>query len=687
MIPVAIGGGAQAQEPPYADWDCPQCDASFGLDLDLKGGPAYVGDDAYRFGNQSGLDKSDWYLFGDVTSRYIAADLSFLNVEGFLRGGDSNALFAEGGKQGIYEVRASYQSIPQRFFDSGVTPYGGVGSGSLTLPGTWIRGTNTALMTDLENSARPVEIGLDWTNFGIGFDVDAVRDWTFSVDYRRRQKEGVRRSAGSFLFNAVEFTSPLDYATDDLEVVVGYSRDTWEANLTYYSSVFDNDSDALRWDNPYQGINGDNAGRTALAPDNEFHQVTLSGATALPARTMLSGQVSAGSLEQDDILLPYTINPTITTAPLPISRLDGKVSTLNYNVRVVSSPIEKLSLEGEIRYNEFDNEAPLDSFQYVITDVELAPAAVRNTAFGYERRDIKLSGNYRLRRRMKLYAGYDTRRFERNRQERRTTDTDRLWFRFSSRWSNVAEMNLDLFSEERDGSSYEFLGNPAAPQNPLMRKYNLADRDREGVRLRGAFLGSDRADVGVEFEMTDDSYDRSTIGLLASEYSRIGASFSWLVNASASVYATIDNETIETDQANSQSFSLPDWTATTDDEITTGTFGAAFPQLFGGRLGGRLSYTWSQAEGSTRNNTNGLPNEFPDLNSERQTVSLGLDYPYSDNLAFGLEVFYEQLESDDWALDGVDPDTALNLLAFGADAWNYDLSVIYLSVRYQLDAL
>jgi len=78
-----------------------------------------------------------------------------------------------------------------------------------------------------------------------------------------------------------------------------------------------------------------------------------------------------------------------------------------------------------------------------------------------------------------------------------------------------------------------------------------------------------------------------------------------------------------------------------------------------------------------------LPTSFPDLRSTRQNVKLGLSYPFSESLSFGFDYFFEGLDSDDWALDGVSPDTVPNLLALGAQAWNYNANVFYFSVRYQ----
>ena len=59
-----------------------------------------------------------------------------------------------------------------------------------------------------------------------------------------------------------------------------------------------------------------------------------------------------------------------------------------------------------------------------------------------------------------------------------------------------------------------------------------------------------------------------------------------------------------------------------------------------------------------------------------------MSYPYNDSLTFGFDYIFERMDSDDWALDGVNPDTIPNLLALGADAWNYDANIFYFSVRW-----
>ena len=211
----------------------------------------------------------------------------------------------------------------------------------------------------------------------------------------------------------------------------------------------------------------------------------------------------------------------------------------------------------------------------------------------------------------------------------------------------------------------------------------MADRERRGLKLRGTVFTSENSDLGWEFALGNDDYDNSAIGLTESEYVRFGADFSYLYAESASAYASLYNEEIESEQTNSQSFSTPDWRATTDDTFTTATIGTTWPELIG-KLDGNIEYIWSQSVGSTKNDTSGLPTTFPDLRSKRQNLKLGVSYPYSESLTFGFDYIYEKFSSSDWHLDGVEPNTIPNLLALGANAWNYDTSVLYFNVRYQL---
>jgi MtrB/PioB family decaheme-associated outer membrane protein len=664
------------------EWRCDRCAVPEGWELDLTFAPAYVMDDAYRFGDFTGLDEQGGYLFGEFFGRYRDGDANYFSFDGYTLSPDATAVFLKGGKQGVYRLRGSYQSIPRRFYDETVTPFLGNGSDTLTLPSDWVRGSNTAGMTALGDTAQPVGIRRDWDVLRLGFDILPESRWIFSGDYGHTERKGNNLGSGSFLFSATEMTSPVNYTTDDMELGARYQGDSWQAGFNYYGSFFENGNEELRWDNPYAGPAGVDGGAMALAPDNESHQFAFSGSVVLPKRTVVSGQIAFGHLSQDQDLLPYTISPGIDTSPLPLASADASADTTNVNLRVVSSPGRKTTLEGEFRFNDFDNRTPVNVYDYVVTDSAPAEIPVANIAYDYERTELKLRGEYRTTSRMKFQLGFDTRTFRRNFQERSRTRTNRLWFRFKNRIGRKADLAVDVFGESRDGSSYDVLENPAAQQNPLMRKYNLSDRDRYGIRLTGSLYPTERWDFGFDLEYGEDDYEEAAIGLSKTEYTRAGLDASWLVTDQGSLFAAVFTERVEVGQAGSQTFSGPDWTATTRDDFDTVSIGFHHPELFG-PVGFRVDYNWSRGVGKQSNNTSGLPNRFPDLRSERETVGLGLDYPLNDAWRIGLDYLHEQVSSADWALDGLEPATVPNLLALGADPFNYDVNVVYFSVRYQ----
>ena len=215
-----------------------------------------------------------------------------------------------------------------------------------------------------------------------------------------------------------------------------------------------------------------------------------------------------------------------------------------------------------------------------------------------------------------------------------------------------------------------------------MRKYNQADRRRDGFRVRGGGMLGVNGDFDWEVGLGRDKYGDSQIGLTDSDYLRWGLDISYLFGGVVSGYGSFYSEDVETDQRNSQSFGAPDWSATTDDRFNTLTVGVEWPEAIG-KLTARFNYILADSAGRIENDTSGLPSAFPTLSTKQQNITVGLSYPWRPTLDIGLDFLYERYDSNDWALDEVAPQTIPNLLAFGADAWNYSVSVIYLSLRYK----
>jgi MtrB/PioB family decaheme-associated outer membrane protein len=669
-----------------SDWRCQLCAPSNGWEVNAEAGTGYITDKEFYFGDYTGLDGDGLYLSGDLFARYWSRHGDQLRLDGYRLGQDSRAVAIKGGRQGLYTLRASYQEIPVRQYDTTVTPYRGNGSDQLTLPAGWVRAPATQGMTRLDADLQGVDIKQNWDIYTAGLTLTPTRHWTYDVDYRRTERNGQDIYAGSFFFNTAEFTRPIDYQTDEVEAKLAYSGQDWQLGLGYNGSYFDDANKSLTWANAYSPQSpGQDSGQLALPPDNQAHQFTLNGSVRLPANTMVNALVSLGRMTQDDNLLPYTTNAQIVTAPLPGNSADGKVDTTNIDLRATSSPVRKFTVDGQFRYMERNNKTPERTYDYVVTDLAPSPTPVTNIAYDYDRYEYKLGGEYRIDSRTRVHAGFEHEDFKRSQQERDDTRTDRVSTKLSLRPIEILDMNVEIYTERRNGSDYDPITNVPNPQNPLMRLYNMADRDRNGVKSYLSVLASERVSFGVDFEANKDRYNNSPVGLTESTYAGVGLDISYLIARDISTYATTHWEQSKSDQANSQNFSSPDWTGDTNDKFFTGTLGLKYPGIIG-KLGANLEYTYAKSTGEIGNDTGGLESSFPTLETRFHQVKLGLDYPYSKALSLKLGYLFQKYNSNDWALNGVSPDTVPNLLSLGADSQHYSNNVFFVGVKYLFDS-
>ncbi|RLA31130.1 MAG: hypothetical protein DRR11_11605 [Gammaproteobacteria bacterium] len=683
---VFIVRHASGQESDGSSPDCDLCSSNSGWEFDVSAGMIGIaGDDVFKFGDYTGLDEEGITTSGDLFLRYWGEDANFLKIEGYRLGLDSRAIFVEGGKQGNYEWRASYQGIPRRIYDSTSTPFRTSGRQELNLLSGWDRAPTTQGMASLDDSLQQVKIERDWDIYNLGVAFSPATKWTFDLNYRHQEREGNAISSGNFVFDSTMFAAPIDDSTDEIEVTAVYDADWWQINTTYWGVVYDNKATSLAWDNPYTAVTpGTDSGNMARTPDNESHQIRIAGSMVLPARTTVTGHASIGRMNQNDSFLAYTTNSQIATTALPSNSANAQVDNQNLLLRVTSSPTRKITLEGQIRSNERDNETPQHIFDYVVTDSVLSDNSATNIAYDYKRDNYRLRGEYRFTSRTRFYLGYDYENFHRTSQERTTAKTDLVWAKLRTQLLSVISLDIKLYAEGRNGSEYEPNNSVPNPQNLLMRKYNMADRERTGFKADVSAFTTQRFGLGLNAEYNNDDYTKSEMGLLESEHLRLGLDASYLLNDDVSIYGSVYREDVDAKQANSQAFSMPDWQSDTEDSFITGSLGLRIPNP-NGRWSTDVQYLYSQSESNSTNNTNALVSSFPELESTLHQIRLGFSFHYSENLDLQANYFYEGFSSRDWALDDVEVDTVPNLLSLDADPWDYNVHSIFLGIQYRFD--
>ena len=675
---VAAGAG---KPPNTANWQCKLCKFEDGLSGSVEAGGAYVSDSSYKFGEYNGLNQQGGYFIGDFSARSRGQGGAYWNVEGSNLGLDTRSLNAEGGRQGQYKLQLNYQEVPHFISDSAQTPFIGSGGASLTLPAGYPAATTTTM--PLSTTLRFFNLDTKRRELGAGVSVTPARAWEYGVNYRHESREGSQGTAGAFFVTASQLVRPVDYVTEQVDASASYAGPRLQAKLAYYGSTFNNNDPSLTWQNPFtSGFPGAVAGQLAQAPDNQFHQFSASLGYQLSERTRTTANLAAGRGTQDQKFLAPTLNTTLAVPALPRASLDGRVDTVNANIDLSSAVSDRLRLKAAYLYNDRDNQTPQSTYSWVTTDMFVAPSQRTNLPYSFTQDKAQLRADYRAAERTTTSAGYDYDSVKRTYQEVNKTHENTLWGKLASRYLDWVDLTLKYTYGDRNNSSYQPVPAITPPENPLLRKYNMADRTRNSGELRASFAATDTVSIALQFEASKDDYSNSTIGLTSARDSNLGGDITWMLSGETSLHLFANRQEIKSEQSGSQAYSTPDWTGENKDTINFAGVGVKHI-LIKDKLEVGADYTYTRSKGAISVATAANEPPFPNLSTRRDSVKLYANYRVKDNVTLRAGYWYERYESDDWALDGVRSDTIPNVLTFGQLSPHYRAHVIAMSVRYK----
>ena len=398
---------------------------------------------------------------------------------------------------------------------------------------------------------------------------------------------------------------------------------------------------------------------------------------------MISASAAVGEIEQTAAFLPYTTNANLSPSGLPRNGLDGSVDTTNLMISLNSRLFRKGRLRMSYRYDERDNQTPIDTYNRVIANAIVSGDLQTNIPYGYERNRFEVVGDYDLFKSLRISAGWEGRELDRDFQEVASQEEDIGYGRLRWRPTSGLEFDGRIGTAKRDIDAYNEDVAIAAGQNPLMRKYNMAYRFREFADLRAAWSP---ANLPIAISATalyaDDDYTRSELGLLSGEENSYTVDFSWFISGKASLYVNAGVDSIESEQAGSESFGPADWLAFNDDEFANLGAGLIVRDI-ADKFDLRLNVMTSSGESKiTIDPAGGSPDQFPNLETDLNRLDLELVYRRSETMDFTFNASYQQFETSDWQLAGVTPNAVPLLLALGADPYDEDTFIVGIGVRF-----
>jgi MtrB/PioB family decaheme-associated outer membrane protein len=664
---------------------------------DIELGIGYVADDAYFFGRYNGLQTEGPYVVGDIDARQFSEDGRYWSIRGTNLGLESRYLRLEGGKQGRHSFFLEWDELPNYMNNTVVTPFLGVGSDNLTLPSGFI-------LSEPLTPQFPFELQTKRERIKVGAGFVAKQRWLFDIDFSHENKQGVKSIGGATAtgtttnINQTVTTSllpePVDYDTNQVNAILTYAGDQGQVDLKYHASFFDNNYDSLTWQNPFPTTT--TAGSLALAPDNEFHQLSLTGAYTLPYRSRITAVASMGRMTQNQQFQDYTINSGIATTDLPSTSLDGEVWVLNGQLKLASRPVNKLRLNADLVYDERDNQTPVNTYGYIMLD-GLPRSGTQNNPYSYKKGTFKLDANYRFNAISSLRGGYKYNTIERSQFQagREETDENTLFAKFKIK--PHATVDFELYGEagSRDGSDFDSQGY----QDPLMRKYNLADRDRTKAGALINYMATDKLFFGLRGDYSEDDYTDTQIGLTEATQPSATFDVSYTPIANLTTYGYYTWQNITSSQNGNDVTQLGSgpgggaipttgpWQADFDDEFNTVGIGGKWSGLGKWDLGADVVYT--KAVGQILMNSENptvFEDQFPDTLSEMISLKLYTDYHYSKRLSYKLGYWYEEYVADNWAVDDLEPyqpGAVTNTLLLGEQTMDYEVRVFTVSATYR----
>lgn len=357
---------------------------------------------------------------------------------------------------------------------------------------------------------------------------------------------------------------PINANHSQIDARLTYARDRLRLSAGYYASFYRNRFDVLTPSVPGRLINAVgndlelNSGLqailnlpVALPPDNQAHQLDVSGLYSLTATTTLNFKLRyAQALQHQDFAASG-----LSDAPAGVSNLGGRVDTKAVQFGLNARPLPALGLHADLRWEERDDKTPIARYHVEGT------STYTNRHLPNTRTRGKLQANYQFNSAHRGTLTVDAESIDRGvftassavagiSALRQQTDEFGLRAEWRSRWSEEFSGSVGLETSQRDGSNWlrpnSGLGvtevpDPAVPGSGLDERSiympTLADRQRDKLRLRADWQASEDLSLQISAETGKDRYKTpSAQGLRSTRMDQVSVdwnyslSFRWSLN-------------------------------------------------------------------------------------------------------------------------------------------------------------
>lgn len=595
-------------------WKCNDCEQAEGWTGEMGVSAGYGDNDgASRFNNwvptideqgMAGIFNADARLQGEGSS-YTKLKAKDIGLERF-------GLAMETGNYDGVRLNVGYSETPYYWSNDGKTVYHG--SDNLLQAGS-------LESFDKEVTRKKVTAGLAYT---------PKSPWRPHASFSHEVKEGTLANYMSHVpgVGSVPGLAPKPIEGQETTLMkagVSYQAEQWLVDLSYDGSLFRNQQYAALY---YQ--DGTSQSERAYEPDNDFHQLALSGQYQM-GNHFFNGRVLSNRATSSGSFNAFTATTTV-------DGFEGDIETFQADGRWVGRMSRDLTLRANAEYRDRDDQSDRD----VVMNGEKPQSTDRSHT------KLGLAADYRLARGLKLVGGYDYLEQHRDSAEREQVDENTLYVKTVYRPAAAWQADAKLAYSTRDGSDWS-RDDGYNGTGPSLRPFYLADRDRLELRADVSYQISDDLESTANMWWAKDEYKEGDIGRSEGEDYGYDLGLNYRLSERTDGHVFLNQQWISSSQNHANS-DAPTWNPYyTDiaDSVTTVGLGVSHKTESDIELG--LDYSYSYGKGET-NASAGV--DYGDNRSEQHRVELYSTYPLSENQSLRWDLRYESFKGDDFLLSG-----------------------------------
>ena len=470
-------------------------------------------------------------------------------------------------RQGDWKLSADYRELVRRELFSINSGLAGAGTtGPVVVP--LLNGPGNGADFDLKTKR---------TSLGVAFSKVLSRDWQFDGSLKTEDKEGARlfgigmacpsviapgcgvttgTSAGSAVLLLPE---PINSNHTQAEGRLSYAGEKLRLSAGYYGSFYRNSNSSLNpvvpgsLYNPLgvitplsAGLQGILSQPVALPPDNQAHHIDLAGSYSFTRTTLLNFKLAYSQARQTESFSGLGLSG----APAGRADLGGKVATTLAQVGFTARPMPKLSLSGNVRYEDRDDSTPIAAYNIEGTSV------YTNRRLPLTRVSGKVQGSYQITNDWRGTLGADVQTIDRGEFTatsavagvtalRRKTDETGVRAELRHRMSDELSGAISIESRRRDGSHWlrdnsgvgvTEVSDPSAPGvgfSTGIFSPTLADRKRDKVRLHADWQPTEKLSLQLVAEGGRDRFESPSVyGLRSAGMNQVSLDWTYAISES-----------------------------------------------------------------------------------------------------------------------------------------------------------